>query len=136
MDCAHGSSATTRRSKRENALAWHSILVVFAFPFGIGALEVFYAVFLEVPWSCGDFVDQVVVVGDGVSGAGGDARATADLEIGATGLLNVAANLDDCVIVAPDVSKVKAPTDSEQGMGLGDLFREMPGFGAADAQKQ
>jgi hypothetical protein len=24
-------------------------LIVFAFPFGVGALEVFYAVFLEIP---------------------------------------------------------------------------------------
>jgi hypothetical protein len=33
-----------------------SALVVFAFPFGVGALEVFYAVFFEVPESCGYFV--------------------------------------------------------------------------------
>jgi hypothetical protein len=42
----------------------HEFLVVFAFPFGVGALEVFYAVLFEVPESCGDFVDQVMIVGD------------------------------------------------------------------------
>jgi hypothetical protein len=42
---------------------------VFAFPLGVGALEVFYAVGFEVPESCGYFVDQVVVERDGVSGA-------------------------------------------------------------------
>ena len=39
-------------------------LVVLALPLGVGALEVFYAVFLEDPESGGDFVNQVVVVSD------------------------------------------------------------------------
>ncbi len=37
-------------------------LVMLALPLGVGPLEVFYAVFLEVPESGGNFVDQVVVV--------------------------------------------------------------------------
>jgi hypothetical protein len=39
-------------------------LVVLALPLGVGALEVFYAVFVEDPEAGGYFVDQVVVVGD------------------------------------------------------------------------
>lgn len=35
---------------------------MFAFPFGVGALEVFYAVFFEVAESGGHFVDEVVIV--------------------------------------------------------------------------
>jgi len=42
----------------------HLRSVVFALPLGVGALEVFYAVFIEDPESCGYFVDEVVVVGD------------------------------------------------------------------------
>ena len=38
-------------------------LVMFAFPLGVGALEVFYGVFVEYPEARGYFVDQVVVVG-------------------------------------------------------------------------
>jgi hypothetical protein len=38
--------------------------VVLALPFGVGALEVFYAVFVEDPEAGGYFVDEVVVVGD------------------------------------------------------------------------
>jgi hypothetical protein len=37
-------------------------LVVFALPFRVRSLEVFYAVFLEVPESGGYFVDQIVIV--------------------------------------------------------------------------
>jgi len=37
-------------------------LVVLAFPFGVGALEVFYVVFVKDPKPGGYFVDQVVVV--------------------------------------------------------------------------
>src|ERR1039458_2245513 len=38
-------------------------LVVLALPLGVGALEVFYAVFVKDPEASGYFVDQVVVVG-------------------------------------------------------------------------
>ena len=37
---------------------------MLALPLRIRPLEVFYAVFLEVPESGGNFVDQVVVVSD------------------------------------------------------------------------
>jgi hypothetical protein len=37
---------------------------VHTLPFGVGALEVFYAVFLEDPEAGSYFVDQVVVVRD------------------------------------------------------------------------
>ena len=39
-------------------------LVMFALPLRIRPLEVFYAVFFEVPQSGGNFVDQVVVASD------------------------------------------------------------------------
>jgi hypothetical protein len=39
-------------------------LIVLALPFGVGVLEVFYAVFVEDPEAGGYFVDQVVVVCD------------------------------------------------------------------------
>lgn len=39
-------------------------LVVLAFPLSVGALEVFYGVFVEDPEAGGYFIDQVMVVGD------------------------------------------------------------------------